>query len=85
MADLSKHLFGDEPWEIQGFGERGTTNWETERQMDSADLVWISDVVVRVPREGMEDDYFTLHGPWDDLDDLSGHIEDEMDHYGQAA
>jgi hypothetical protein len=83
--DLSSHLFPDDDWQILGYGERGTTNWETERQMTSADLNWISEVVVRIPVADGPDDYFTLHGPWDEIEDLHGHIEDEKDHYGQAA
>jgi len=83
--NLSRELFGNENWQIVGYGERGTTNWETERQIDIADLVWITEVVVKSGREGQEPDYFTLHGPWDDPEDLSGHIEDEADHYGQSS
>lgn len=82
--DLGSHLF-DKGWNIVGYGEQGTTNWETDRQMTTADLNWISEVVVHVPRKDEPDDWFTLHGPWDDVEDLEGHIDDEEDHYGQSA
>jgi hypothetical protein len=84
--DLGSHLFGDSHnWNIIGFGEQGSQNWETERQMTTADLDWITEVVVHSPREGREDDWFTLHGPWDEIEDLEGQIDEEEDHYGQAA
>jgi hypothetical protein len=87
MRDLSSGRFEDDHnWNIVGYGEIGEkTNWETDRPMVDADINWITEVVVEVPREGQEPDFFTLHGPWDDWQDLEDHIDDEEDHYGQAA
>ena len=55
--------------------------------MTSDDVLWATEVVVRLDDADSDEDktVFTLHGPWNDIEDLGDHIDDEADHYGQSS
>lgn len=94
MADDSWHQREDGSyWSIAGWDTFGSSDWndvETEgatRFEDSGyDLSDLDRVTVHYMDTDTGDEiWFTLHGPFEDYDDMDAQIGESLDHYGIAA
>lgn len=77
-----------EEWDIQAIhGEDGWTKFDAESPFDPSEVDFddIFDVVVHFKDSDGNEEWFTIHGEWEDYEDLADDIYDYGDAYGEAA